>query len=223
MNDMDPKALLQEIDEDLARQRAEKLWKQYGPTIITVCVLIVALTAAVTWYKSYKIQTAQKVTASYIDIIKNPSEKPEEYMAALEKFAGESKGKTQATFAKLEEAAFALENGKKDKAVEIYNALAADQSADPVFRQFADLLYVQTELDTGDVATLEARLAPLMKDDAPWRFSAKEYAGYLAIRAGDKEKAKTLFAQLRDGAEVPGSMTARAVDVLNWLGAGSKK
>ena len=216
MNNMNEQSLLQEIEEDLARQRTEKLWKKYGNTVMGIALAIVLATAAVSGYKTYRTNTTQKATAAYMTQFETFKGKESELMAALEPYAKDNKGTTLAVFAQFNQAGLALSNDKKDKALEVYNAIAADATVEPVFRELADLLYVQTELDTGDVATLEARLQPLM-NGSPWQYTAREFAGNLAIRAGDKEKATKIFTELKTMPNVPKSIEGRAKDVLNWL------
>lgn len=223
MNSTNDQGLLQEIEEDLARQRTEALWKRYGNTIISGAILIVLITAGVTAYKSYRIQSEQKMTHAYLDIFDKKKEEKApkaELLASFEAFAQEHKGKTLGVFAQFQSASLALDENNKQKALDIYNAIAADQKAEPVYRQFADLMYVKTEMDAGDAKTLLARLEPLTKDGA-WKFSALEFSGHLAIKSGDREKAKSFFTELKGLPEVPQNIERRASDMLIWLNKGA--
>ena len=221
MNSTNDHGLLQEIEEDLARQRIEALWKRFAPLIIGGAVLIVLGTAAFTGWRSYKTQSEQKATSDLIYLLDNQTDKKDEQITALTDFAKTHKGDTQAVLARFQAASIALKDDKTDKAVEIYNTIAADSSVDTFYRQLADLFVVQAQLDTGDAATLEARLKPLMANDCAWRFSATEYAGHLAVRGGDKVKAKELFLKLKNMENVPPSMAQRASDMLVLLNEGS--
>lgn len=49
---------IQEIQEDLRREKALKLWKRYGPYVIGVLVAVVIATAAVVGWQQY--QQAQR-------------------------------------------------------------------------------------------------------------------------------------------------------------------
>lgn len=221
MNNMNENALLQEIEEDLARQRYEKLWKKWGPYIVGAGLLIVAATAGVTGYKSYKLEQAQKTTSAYVDMVLKSREAKDDLVGKFQAYGDENKGTALAAFARLKAADAALKLDKKDEAVKIYDELAVDKTVDTNYRQLADVLAVQTLLDSGDASALEARLQPLMKEDCIWRFTAKELAGYLAIRVGDKEKAKVIFGELKAMPGAPPSITARSGDVLAWLNEGA--
>jgi len=221
MNNMNEQSLLQEIEEDLARQRTEKLWKKYGPYVIGAALAIVLVTAGTSGYKSYRTVTAQKATTVYLDLFEKNKDKTEDLIAGLDSYSQENKGKIQAVLARLNEAAKLMDLGKKDKALEIYAGLAGETSVEPMYRQLADLLYVQSDMDTGDIAALEVRLQPLMAESCVWHFTAREYAGYLAIRQGDKEKAKKIFTELKNLPVIPKSINARSTDVLRWLNEGA--
>jgi len=220
MNDMNERSLLQEIEDDLARQKAEKFWKTYWPYVLGAALAIVLATAGVSAYKSYRLSSAQKAASTYLSIMDKNKDKEAELAQALDAYTKTNDGTIQYTLAQFTEAGLALEQNKKDKALAIYNEIAADKAVETKFRQLADLLYVQTELDTGDIAALDARLQPLM-DGSPWQFSAREFAGNLAIRAGDKEKAIRIFSDLKVLPHVPKSIEARSKDILNWLKEGA--
>jgi hypothetical protein len=210
--------LFQEVQEDLERQRLEKLWKRYGPLVIAAAVVIVVTTAGVTQWHEWQLKKEQKATAGLVSIMDQSKADPEQEIASLESFAQKSSEETQATFARLHAAALAAKGGKKDKALQLYDAVASDPKADPSFRQFADLMWVQTQLDSGDTAVLDKRLQPLTAPDAPWHFTATEYEGYVALRAGNKTKARQLFSGLAQDASAPRTLSDRAGDVLRYIG-----
>ena len=222
MNSMNDQGLLQEIEEDLARQRMEAFWKRYGSMLVIGALLIVIGTAAITGWKTYSFREHQKTTQAYLALMDKKNDiaaSKADLAATFEDYASTNAGTALSVLARLQAASIALQDGKKDAALKIYNEVAADQKTDLVFRQFADLLYVMTEMDTGDVKTLEARLEPLMKEGA-WRFSAKEFAGHLALRGGDAAKAKALFLELKMMTGVPKSTEQRAADMAQWLSKG---
>ncbi len=213
-------SLIQEIDDDLARKQMEALWKKYAPFVIGGALAIIVATAGITGWKNYTTQAEQKATQALVEIVDKDYKTPEEKIAAFESFAKGSSKKPLVVFAKFEAAAVALEQSKRDQAIALYDGMAADASVDPLYRGLADLFSVQAQLDSGDPAALEARLAPLMTMENPWHFSAYEFAGYLALRVGDKEKAGKLFADLKAMPDAPASLAMRASDIAQWLSEG---
>lgn len=207
--------IFQEIQEDLERQKLEALWKRYGGLVIVALVVLIAATAGVSAWRSWHSEKNQKATAEFLSALK-PSDETKE-IQALEDFAQRNHGVTQAAFAQLRAASLAAKNGNQDQAIQIYDAVAKDSSVDPAFRQLADLMSVRLQLDTGTPADLQKRLEPLMTEKAPWRYTAMEYSGYLALRAGDKAKAKQIFTDLSQNASVPQSLGVRAADMLRYV------
>ena len=76
------------------------------------------------------------------------------------------------------------------------------------------------ELNTtgAGLAGLEARLKPLMDGASSWRFSATEITGLLAMRAGDKARARKLYASLAGDGRAPQGVRARAQEMLSIIG-----
>ena len=219
---MTQSSLLQEIDEDLQRQKMEALWKRYGVYVLGGALFIVLATAAFTSWTSWRTQVRQTATGDLMTLVDNDKDKAVDSakrVAALKNFAESHKGVAQGTLAQLHAAALAFKDGKTDEAVKLYDALAANTDAEPVFRQLADLFSVQAQMEKGDPVVLLTRLNPLLKDSA-WRFSATELSAHLALKANDKTKATELFTALTQDAAVPTEMAQRAIDMIRWLNEG---
>jgi hypothetical protein len=56
-----------------------------------------------------------------------------------------------------------------------------------------------------------------MMEDGPWRHSARELAGLIALKAGDTPKARDLFKKIADDLGAPQGMRARAAQLLAVL------
>ena len=100
-------------------------------------------------------------------------------------------------------------------AVSVYDRLVADGDVDQHLRDLARLLAAQAMLELGtaneDVAQ---RLVPLLTDDNPWRHSARELRGALALQEGDIETATREFTALSDDLTAPPGIRARAAELL---------
>ncbi len=214
---MNESNLFQEIDEDLQRKQMEEWWKRHGNLVIGGAVAIVLATAAYTGWQTHTTRKEQKATASVINVLDDKKADTAKKVEALEQFAKANIGIPQAFIARFHAASELLKDNQTEKALEIYNALAADASVETPFRQLADLFAVQIQLDSGDTAALQAKLDPLLADSA-WKWSAKEMSAYLALRIGDKARAKKLFEELSQEVGVPASIVQRAGDMKRWLG-----
>lgn len=209
--------LFQEIEEDLQRQKVEALWKKYGPFLLGTALVIVLATAAFSGWKTYATNRRQKDTAALVSIVETA--KKEEKIARYEEFVKKKDGTVQAVLARFYAAEAALAEGKKERAITFYDALADDKDVEPVFRGLADVLSVLTQIDDGNAAALEARLKPLMNGGA-WHSLAQELSGHLAVREGDKEKAKRIFAELLGRKDLTPGIQRRAADMYQWLNGG---
>lgn len=179
-------------------------------------------TAAVTSWRNHTLAQHQAATSGLLAIVNDKALDKDKKTAALETFAAANPEASQATLARFRAAGIALKDGKTAEAVAQYDKIAADADAEPLFRELANLLAVQAQLDDGDPAAMQARLQPLLASDAAWRFSAKEYSAHLALRVGDKAKAKQLFDELtQPDAEIPATLAQRAKYMATWLGEGS--
>ena len=121
-----------------------------------------------------------------------------------------------AMLARFREAAMRREAGEAAAALDIYGSLAEDSSIEQSYRDLAVLLLVMTQAESGDPAALSARLAPLA-EDGPWRHTANEYLGILALRQGDTDAARSRFQAVADDATAPAGARARAAELLRTL------
>jgi hypothetical protein len=67
---------------------------------------------------------------------------------------------------------------------------------------------------------MENRLTPLMADNSPWRYSARELLGLAAYKAGKTSDARTLLMPLVMDQAAPQSINERAQVVMGEIAAG---
>ncbi|MCW2237107.1 tetratricopeptide repeat protein [Azospirillum canadense] len=209
--------IFREVDEDLRRDRMERLFKRYGGIMLAGALVIVAGTGGYTAWRSWQQSQHQKETAALAAALSQTGQGPEKGVEALAAFAGKA-DPGMAALAQLNAAALLTREGKTAEAVEVYDKLAANGAVSGAYRDLASLLSVMHQLGSGDPAQLQARLQPLTADSSPWRFSAREMSGILAGRAGDKDKARTLFQQLADDSQAPAGVRSRAADLATLYG-----
>ncbi len=121
----------------------------------------------------------------------------------------------------MRQAAALAQAGDKEAALEQYDRLAAEAGADSPVGQLAGLYAAMLLLDTGDPGQVAARLGPLAAEGAPWRFSARELQGLLAIRTGDLDQARTIFDALIADPDTPTTLRNRASEILAATGGGA--
>lgn len=205
---------IQEIDEAVRKDQYEKLWQQYGRGVMIGCVIVVLGVAGYSWFKNQQTTKLEAATASLAETLQGLAPgKEAEVSAALASAATTAPGHLP-MLERFYAASLAANAGKAEDALAQYALISADSSVSATYQDLAKLLSVQVQLDTGDIETLKAQLAPLAKDGAAWRFSAREMQAMLALRANDTATAKTILDALTTEPDAPASLKARAGQIL---------
>ena len=211
--------IFQEVEEDLRRDRYERLARKYGGHVIAAVLLIVAGTAGYVLWKNWHQARLQADTLQLAEAVDaaGPGAANPAAATALDKVAT-SAASGPGRLARFYEAGLKARAGDGAGAVAIYDAIAAEGATAPLYRDLASLLAVQLQVNAGDPKALADRLAPLTVDSNPWRYSARELTALLAARTGDKARAKTLFQQLADDNGAPAGLRTRASELAAFFG-----
>lgn len=208
--------IFREVDEDLRRDRMERVFKRYGGIMLAAALAVVAATGGTVAWRNWQQSQKESETTALAAALSQAAQGPDKGVEALASFAGQA-DPGMAALAQLNAAALLAREGKTAEAVAVYDKLSGTAAA-AVYRELAALLSVMHQLDSGDPAQLQARLQPLTADANPWRFSAREMSAVLAARAGDKDRARTLFQQLADDSQAPAGVRSRAADLATLYG-----
>lgn len=212
-------SLIREIDEELRQEHYSKLWSQYGKHVIGAAILLVASVAGYKGWQTYDISSrsemAERFSLAVTDELNGNLNEANQAYTTLE---AEASGGYE-TLARFRAASTLSQQGDRTGAAIAYKALANDTGIDQPYRDLATLLGVMNDLDSADPIDVVSRLTPLMEEDNPWRFSARELSALASIRNGDQQKAIEALNQLVSDAATPASMRSRAQETLNVLGA----
>lgn len=214
MNERDAatEALIREVDEDLKREQAEKIWKKYGKYIVGGAILLILGVAGNEFWGHWKTSRAQAESAKLAAAVQQAQQsRDESALAGLDLMAKDGRS-VYATLASMKKAGFLVALGDRKKSVEEYQA-AAKIAPDALYAQSAKLHALFVEIDSGEPARLEAELAPLAADKEPWRHSARELQALLALRLGNDAKALDIFTKLADDASAPQGLRSRAAEL----------
>ncbi|WP_026873496.1 tetratricopeptide repeat protein [Inquilinus limosus] len=206
--------IFREVDEALREDRVKAIWNRYGRLIVAGAVAIVLGTAAFVGWRSYSQSQAQSQTRALVDAQQQAAADPQNAASIYAAVAADSSA-DRAALARLLEARADLDAGKRDEAGKTYEQIAGDSGVNPVVRDLARLYAVTARLDDGDPAALDTKLAPLAADGSPWRASARELQGLLALRQGDKAKAREIFEALAKDPASPPGVRSRADQLLS--------
>jgi hypothetical protein len=212
--------LLREIEEELRRERLEKIWKEYGTYIFAAAAVIVLGVLGYKFWETHRLNAAQDSGQRYEEALLLANDKKDgSAEKEFEKIVADGAGGYRA-LAQLQLAGAQGRQGKKAEALATYEALASDDGADPMLRDFARLQAAGLHIGEADFTEIENRLTPLMADDSPWRYSARELLGLAAFKAGKPTEARTILTPLFVDQSTPQSITERAQIVMAEIAAG---
>lgn len=210
---------LREVEEELRRERLEKIWRQYGTYFIAAAALIVVGVFGFKYWESQRNAAAETSGATYEDALVLAADNKEGSAAKeFEKIAQGSGGYAQ--LARLQLAGALLKDGKNKEAFAAYEELAKDSNADELLRGYARLQAAALSLDDTDFTQMQNRLNPLVGDDSPWRYSARELLGLAAFKAGKMSEARLALTPLLIDQKTPQTVISRAQIVLAEIAAG---
>jgi hypothetical protein len=210
--------IFREVDEAVREDRAKQLWRRYGRLIVAAVVIILGATAGYVWWQDYRSGQMQQATVALAAALNRTGGSAIEGADALRSVAATAEGGV-AMLARLYEAALLADAGDREAAVAVYARVAEDPDVERLWRDYALLMAVLHQLDTGEPATLTATLAPLVEPGNPWSYTARELVGLLAVRQGERSRAAEVFAELAEDQNAPAGVRARADDLAGWLGA----
>lgn len=189
--------IFREVDEAMQREKAAKMWKEYGPTLVLAAVVLVVGTGVGTAYRSWHSGHNKSETA---ELIQAADQK--DIAAAMEKASADMKDGHRAV-AEMNAAAKYAEAKNFAKAAELYGHVAGDKSAPDALRDLANILYVRSDMlatgDKADYKKLAAKIEPVANDkNSPFQMQAKLDA---ALLYGDGLKDYTKALSFLDGLE----------------------
>jgi hypothetical protein len=210
--------LIEEVDEDLRKDRALALMRRYGPYVLALTLgVIIAVAGVVTW-RYYSAQHEMARAATYtqaLDAINRGD--AEESQRLLNEVMSTAPDSGYGVLARFQDAALKAKGGDSAGAAAIYDAISGDSGVDPLFRDLGTVLYALAALDSADPAQLAARLQPLADGKGPWRYTAMEASAFLALRTGDNDRARDLFSRIANDSQAPEEARGRAAAMASTL------
>ncbi len=209
--------IFQEVEEDVRRERYEKLWKLYGNYVIGLAALIIVAVAAFELYQRYDLAQRQRTS----DQFQQASQLADSgnYVGAETQFAqiARSGPRGYSDLAKLRLAGVYLAEGKRDQSVDLLRQLTG--LSDPVLSGAARLRLAWTLADASPKSELVSLLQPLMAKDNPWRFAASEVIAYSDLKVGARTQAIGEYQQIAQDTAAPPSLRQRAGGIAEFLKA----
>lgn len=213
MSDSD--SFIDEVTEELKRDRMFRLWKRYGVFVIGAIVLIVVGAAGKSWWDAEQEEAAREAASKLVAAAK--IEAPEARAAAFAELVGEDKAALVARFRAAE--AFA-EAGSVDRAVSELAAIRSDEELDPLYRDLAALKAAQIQYPTRSPDETIAALDPLAAEGAPYRLLALEIRAAAHLAKGDAAAARADLNLIAEDPFATNELRQRVAQFLALLGPG---
>jgi hypothetical protein len=215
----DHDSLLREVEDEIRRERMEKLWQRYNGVILAAAALIVLGVAGYKYLETRRIAAEQTAGAEFA-AAQNLSDdkKTAEAEAAFKKIADTGPAGF-AALAKLQVAGAQVKAGKTAEAIATYESLANGSGADNLLKSFAQLQAASLRLPDADYAEIQNRLTPLAGDDAPFSKSARELLGLAAYKAKKYDEARKYLEPLLIDPNAPQGLQDRVKVVMGDIAA----
>ncbi len=209
--------IIREIDDEIRRDQYLKLAKRYAPQLTAAAVVILLAAGGFFGWQKYKQFRAQEEAREFAAAMTlEGSGKLKEATESFHRLAVDGSTGYRA-LAGLQAAAARAQQGDVGAAVAAYDGLAADSGIEQRFRDLARLLAVLHLMDSATPEQLDERLKPIVGADSVWRYSARELAALVRLKAGDTAGARKAFTELSDDLGAPTDLRSRATELLAAL------
>lgn len=209
-------SFIQEVSEEVRRDRMYAVWRRYGPWLIAAIVLVVLLAAGKGWWEN-KVETRKaELGGAFLeaDTIEDSDEAATAFLAIAEQ------GEYQyPVLARLRAAASLAAAGKIDEAAAQYDAIKATEGVDPRFRDLAELRSVMLLSERLEPDEMLDRLGPLTVDGAVWRLPALEYEAAAHLRNGEPKQALASLRTILDLPRLPPAAQGRTSELIEAIEA----
>jgi hypothetical protein len=213
--------IFHEVDEEVRRERLQKLWDRYSIYIIGLAVLFVAGIAAWRGYEWWQDKQAAAAGAAFeAAVALSEAGKHQEAEAAFDKAAAEAPAGYR-VLSRLR-AAGELAQLKPADAVKAFDEVAVDPSVGPTLQDLAAVRAGLLLVDTAPLTEMERRLVPLAEPTRAFRHTARELLALSAWRNHDAAIVRRYVDMIAGDAETPPGTRARAEILAALIAAGGK-
>lgn len=212
MSDTD--SFIDEVTEEVRRDRLFMLFKRYAWIAVTVIVLIVAGASWNEYRKAQDRAAAEQLGDEIIAAL--AANDAADRAAGLSDIQVESPG--GGAIVNFLTAATRAESGQISDAVTALNAIASNGDLPEIYRQIAAFKALTLQSDSLSAADRRLQFEALAQPGAPLRLLAQEQLALIDIGEGDTGAALEKLQQILQDAESPTDLQQRASQVIVALG-----
>ena len=207
-------SFINEVSEEVRKDRLYAMFKRYGPIAAGVIVLIVGGAAWNEWRKAQAEADAQNAGDAILAAFEGDADARAAALAEIS--AGDNAARGAILTLMQSEAALAGDD--RDTAITLLEALAADTAAPAPYRDLATLKSVILGTGTTDPDDRIARLNALALGGGSFRLMASEQIALAEIEKGDAEAALARLREITADAETSQDLRRRASQLIVALG-----
>lgn len=215
-----PESFIEEVTEEVRRDKLFAVFRKYGWIAILLVLLIVGGAAYNEWKKATHAAEAKAFGDSLLTALDENS--PDARRTALANAAEAAGGNPdRLAIQKL----MLASDPASDKAgtLAALDAVANDAAVLQTYRDLAVLRRVILAGADMDIGSRRAALDPLAIPGRPFRTLALEQMAYLAVEVGEIEAAITQLRALSTDQEAPAGLRQRAAQMIEALGGQTEK
>jgi hypothetical protein len=211
-------AFLREVDEELRKDQALHVWRNYGRWIIGAVIAGLLAFAGFLYWQSHsdtrRGEEGEKFKAAFKALSEN---KVQETEAPLKELAQSSSDGFNA-MARFTQADVLLQKNDLKGAAAILGGIAGDTGLAQEFRDLALIRQTSAEYDTLKPEQVVERLKGLAVKGGIWFGSGGELVATAYLRQGKRGDAGKLYGEIAKDESVPRSIRQRAVQMAGVLG-----
>ena len=211
--------IFREIEQEVRRDQALKLWSKYQIPIFILAALIVAATGAWRFYQNRQQQQSEAAGAGYETAIQLARDgKTADAQRALDEI-----GKGTGGYALLARFQAADTQAPKDSAgaTKAYDAIAGDPQTPSLLKDLARLRAALLHVDDADPANVTQRLQALAAPGDPFHALAREQLAVLALKQKNYKEAGRWLDMIVSDPLAPAGARGRAESLMGLVASAS--
>ncbi len=210
--------IFREVEEEVRRERLDKIWKEYGDYIVAGACLLVIGAAGLQLWRTYDANQHLKAADQYAAA--EQMAEAGQIAQAADAFGhlAESAPGGYKVLARLQHADTLLATGERGDALNLYKQVA--NGDDPLLGAVARMRGAWAIADYAPRAEVASTLGPLTDAGNPWHSMAQEVLAYWDYRTGATKAALGEYDAIAHDTKAPKPLQERAKIIADFLRAG---